>query len=83
MRKTVIFCILFLAISNLAADPWRGTRVSMTTDTLDVEILNQAKQYSDSLYDMLPTYIETAQAKTEKEILYFLKLHRVAQFMLL
>lgn len=71
MRKTVFFCILFLAISNLAADPWRGTRVSMTTakDTLDEEILNQAKQYSDSLYDMLPTYIETAQARTEEEIL--------------
>ena len=71
MRKTVIFCILFLAISNLAADPWRGTRVFMITakDILDEEILNQAKQHSDSLYDMLPTYIETAQARTEKEIL--------------
>ena len=54
----------------MAADPWRGTRVSITTDTLDEEILNQAKQYSDSLYYMLlPTYIETAQARTEKEIL--------------
>lgn len=69
MRKTVFFCILFLVISNLAADPWRGTRVSITTGTLDEEILNQAKQYSDSLYDMLPTYIETAQARTEEDIL--------------